>query len=127
MTAVIDASVLVSALMDRDEEAEAIRATLAPADLIAPHLVDLEVMQGLRRHDRKGRHDATRALRQFRLLEIRRFDHEPLLPRIWELRHNLTAYDAAYVALAEIVEAPLFTLDRKIANAPGHHAEVIVL
>ena len=113
--------------MDRDEEAEAIRATLAPADLIAPHLVDLEVMQGLRRHDRKGRHDATRALRQFRLLEIRRFDHEPLLPRIWELRHNLTAYDAAYVALAEIVEAPLFTLDRKIANAPGHHAEVIVL
>ncbi|MEA3501195.1 MAG: type II toxin-antitoxin system VapC family toxin [Actinomycetota bacterium] len=127
MTVVIDASVLVSALMDRDEAAEAVRASLAPVDLIAPHLVDLEVMQGLRRHDRKGRHDAVRALRQFRLLEIRRFDHEPLLPRIWELRHNLTAYDAAYVALAEVVGAPLFTSDRSIVNAPGHHAEVIVL
>jgi len=127
LTAVIDASVLLSALMDRDEEAEAVRARLAPANLIAPHLVDLEVMQGLRRHDRNGRHDAVRALRQFRLLEIQRFDHEPLLPRIWELRHNLTAYDAAYIALAEVVGAPLFTSDRRIANAPGHHAEVIVL
>ncbi len=103
------------------------RTTLAPVDLVAPHLVDLEVMQGLRRHDRQGRHDAVRALRQFRLLGIRRFDHEPLLPRIWELRHNLTAYDAAYVALAEVIEAPLFTSDRGIANAPGHRAEVVVL
>ncbi len=127
MTVVIDASVLVSALMDRDERAEAARIMLAPADLIAPHIVDLEVMQGLRRHGRRGLHDAVRALRQFRLLEIRRFDHEPLLPRIWELRHNLTAYDAAYVALAEVIEAPLFTSDRRIANAPGHRAEVVVL
>ena len=127
MTVVIDASVLVSALMDRDEKAEAVRIMLAPVDLSAPHLVDLEVIQSLRRHDRKGRHDAARALRQFRLLEIRRFDHEPLLPRIWELRHNLTAYDAAYVALAEVIEAPLFTSDRRIAAAPGHRAEVVVL
>ena len=127
MTVVIDASVLVSALMDRDEKAEAVRIMLAPVDLVAPHLVDLEVMQGLRRHDRDGLHDAVRALRQFRLLEIRRFDHEPLLPRIWELRHNLTAYDAAYVALAEVIAAPLFTSDRRIATAPGHRAEVVVL
>ena len=127
MTVVIDASVLVSALMDQDERAEAVRIMLAPTDLIAPHIVDLEVMQGLRRHDRRGPHDAVRALRQFRLLEIRRFDHEPLLPRIWELRHNLTAYDAAYVALAEVIEAPLFTSDRRIANAPGHRVEVVVL
>lgn len=113
--------------MDRDDGAEAIRMRLPSADLIAPHLVDLEVAQGLRRHERKGRHDATRALRQFRLLEIRRFDHEPLLPRIWELRNNLTSYDAAYVALAEVVGVPLLTSDRRIAKTPGHDAEVIVL
>jgi predicted nucleic acid-binding protein len=53
-----------------------------------------------------------------------RYQHDLLLPRIWELRHNLTAYDAAYVALAEALGAPLLTRDRRIAAAPGHRARV---
>jgi len=127
LTAVVDASVLVSALMDRDEGARGVRAALAPVLLAAPHIVDLEIMQYLRRYDRTQHGNAVRALRRFQLITIRRFDHQPLLPRIWELRHNLTAYDAAYVALAEAIRAPLLTSDLKIANAPGHRAEVIVL
>jgi predicted nucleic acid-binding protein len=60
-------------------------------------------------------------------LDIHRYEHEPLLPRIWELRENLTAYDAAYVALAEALGAPLVTFDSRLAAAPGVAAAVQVL
>ena len=123
----MDASVIVSALADSGKRGAAATSALSTADLLAPHLIDLEVAHSLRRYDRRGDERAATALHRFRLIPITRFDHGPLLPRIWELRHNLTAYDAAYVALAEAIRAPLFTSDRKIATAPGHHAEVIVL
>lgn len=118
---------MIAALTEPGERGAAASATLSTSNLVAPHLLDIEVAQALRRHDRTGRRAATRALEEFGTMTIRRFDHQPLLPRIWELRYNLTAYDAIYVALAEAVGTPLLTLDRRIANAPGHHAEVIVL
>ena len=70
---------------------------------------------------------ATLYLDEFRALRVHRYPHEPLAIRIWGLRHNLTPYDAAYVALAEGLEAPLVTTDARIAASPGHTAEVRVL
>jgi predicted nucleic acid-binding protein len=67
------------------------------------------------------------ALQDFEDLPLRRHSHRVLLPRIWELRHNLTAYDAAYLALAEILDAPLITRDRAFASIKGHRARVLVL
>lgn len=95
--------------------------------LHAPHLLDLEVTQVLRRLASLGQvaplrcRDALDALRAF---PLRRYSHDVLLERIWELRHNLTAYDAAYVALAEALGATLLTRDRRLATAPGHHARI---
>ena len=100
---------------------------LSEPDLLAPHLVDLEVAQGFRRVGLLRSADMTGALHRYQSLSIRRFEHLPLLSRIWELRNNLTAYDAAYVALAEATGAPLVTADRKLASTPGHRAEVIVV
>jgi predicted nucleic acid-binding protein len=127
LNVVVDASVMVAALADRGERGFSATAALSTSNLMAPHLIDLEVAHSLRRYGRSDSERATTALRRFRLAPIARFDHAPLLPRIWELRHNLTAYDAVYVALAEATHTPLLTMDRRIANAPGHHAEVIVL
>lgn len=96
----------------------------------APHLLGVEVAQALRRQERTGvitSARASQALNALTDLRFERHDHEPLLPRVWELRANLTAYDATYVALAEALEAPLLTLDRRLAAAPGHRARVEVL
>ena len=95
--------------------------------LHAPHLLDLEVAQVLRRHASSGGLDADRcraALSAMAEFPLTRHPHHLLLPRIWQLRHNLSAYDAAYVALAEVLDAPLLTADRRIATAPGHRARV---
>ena len=118
---------MIAALTDLGPADTGILSTLSSSDLLAPHLIDLEVVQRLRRYDREGRTGTTATLRRYRLIPIKRIGHEPLLPRIWELRHNLSAYDATYVALAEASGTPLLTLDRKLANAPGHHAEIVVL
>ena len=102
-------------LSDRDET------------LHAPHLVDLEVAQTLRRYEAGGEMSperARQALLIFFQMPLERHPHWPLLDRVWELRRNLTAYDAAYVALAEALDAPLLTCDRALASAPGHHANV---
>lgn len=127
MTVVIDASAVLAALTASGDRGVAASAAVATSELVAPHLLDIEVADALRRHDRSDTSGAATALEEFSSLLIRRFDHQPLLPRIWELRHNLSAYDAAYVALAEVSGVPLITLDRRIADAPGHRAEVIVL
>jgi len=98
--------------------------------LHAPHLIDLEVAQTLRRFVRANAMTAARAstaLDDFAELDVERYEHGPLLPRIWALRANLTAYDAAYVALAEALEVPLLTTDVKLAGAPGILCEVIVV
>lgn len=67
------------------------------------------------------------ALRYLRELDLERYPHEPFLPRIWMLRRNLTAYDAAYIALAEALDAPLLTSDGRVARAPGISARVEVI
>jgi predicted nucleic acid-binding protein len=127
VTITVDASALIAAITDLEYTEGTAPETIAKTGLIAPHVIDLEVTRGLRRIDRTSDTDAAVPFRRYRLVSIRRFDHGPLLQRIWDLRHNLTAYDAAYVALAELTGTPLLTLNRKIASAPGHHAEVIVL
>jgi len=93
----------------------------------APHLLGVEVAQVVRRYLQQGdlvldRGEA--ALSDLADLDIVRHPHEPLLARMWRLRDNLTAYDAAYVALAEALDAPLVTLDARLARSPGHSAVV---
>jgi predicted nucleic acid-binding protein len=97
--------------------------------LHAPHLLDLEIGQVLRRLVREGAvsaHRADQAIEDLLDLRITRYPHFVLLPRIWQLRHNLSAYDAAYVVLSEKLGARLLTRDGRLASAPGHAAAVEV-
>jgi predicted nucleic acid-binding protein len=125
---VIDASALLEALL-RTPAAKTVEDRLfAPCQTLhAPHLLDVEVAQVIRRYAANGEIDSDRgrmALADLADLPLRRYPHDFLLPRIWELRNNLTAYDAAYVALAEALDAPLLTRDRRLATAAGHHAQM---
>jgi predicted nucleic acid-binding protein len=98
--------------------------------LHAPQLIDLEVAQVLRRNVAAATIASARgkeALQDLRDLSLVRYPHEMLLERIWELRDNLTAYDAAYVALAEALDAPLLTCDRKLASPGSHRARVEII
>jgi predicted nucleic acid-binding protein len=93
--------------------------------LYAPHLIDLEVAQVLRRYCNSNEMTPERgreALEDLAELPINRYPHDLFLRRIWELRNNMTAYDAAYVALAEALPAPLLTRDGRLASAPAHEA-----
>ena len=97
--------------------------------LHAPHLLDVEVAQVLRRYAAAGELTPERgreALMDLADFPVHRYPHDVLLPRIWELRHNLTAYDAAYMALAETLAAPLVTCDARLGSAPRHRAKVEV-
>jgi len=99
----------------------------AGASLHAPHLLDIEVAHVLGRYVTAGIITASRgqgALRDLLDLPLTRYPHDLFLWRIWELRHSLTAYDAAYVALAETLGAPLVSCDGKMASASGHHARI---
>ena len=103
---------------------QAVARRIADPDLAlhAPHLLDVEVAQALRRYVRDGDLDsaaAEAALGDLRALDLRRHAHEPLLGRVWTLRNNLTAYDAVYVALAEALDAALLTCDGRLTRAPG--------
>lgn len=95
--------------------------------LHSPHLLELEVAQVLRRLARERTVSADRAdqaTNDLIDLRIARYPHVVFLPRIWQLRHNFSAYDAAYVALAEELRAPLLTRDIRLASASGHHATI---
>jgi predicted nucleic acid-binding protein len=125
---VVDASAVLEALL-RTPAAKAVEKRLFERSqtLHAPHLLDVEVAQVVRRYSANGEIDTERgrmALDDLADLPLRRYPHDFLLPRVWELRHNLTAYDAMYVALAEVLDAPLLTRDRRLAAAPGHHARI---
>jgi predicted nucleic acid-binding protein len=125
---VVDASALLEALL-RTPTAAAVEKRLfgSSQTLHAPHLLDVEVAQVIRRYTAAGELDVERsreALADLADLPVFRYPHDFLLPRVWELRDNLTAYDAVYVALAEALGAPLITRDRRLAVAPGHHAQV---
>ena len=98
--------------------------------LLAPYVLDLEVAQMLRRYHLAGELDAERseeALQDLADLPLNRYPHDVFLCRIWALRQNLTAYDAAYIALAEALDRPPITRDAALARAPGHHARVELL
>lgn len=119
---VVDATVLVVALADDGTDGEVARTRLRHETLAAPELIDLEVASVLRRQDRAGllgTRRANLALTDLAALPMQRAPHGPLLPRCWDLRHNLTTYDAAYVALAEALGATLLTGDRRLAHATG--------
>lgn len=127
---VVDASVIATGLADDGPDGDRIRATLRGQRLTAPQLIDLEVASVWRRLVVAGELDERRArfaLDDLGAMPIERAPHTPLLERCWELRHNLTVYDAAYVALAELVRAPLLTGDERLAKAPGLPCEVEVL
>ncbi len=125
---VLDASAVVELLLGT-EVGRIIAARIGDPTIgiHAPHLVDVEVVQALRRYVQGGELDrvsATAALENLRSLDLERHSHEPLLGRIWALRQNLTAYDAAYVALAEALDAILLTCDVKLARTPGVNGRI---
>jgi predicted nucleic acid-binding protein len=120
---VIDASVLATALGDDGQGGVDARARIHAEDLVAPELIDLEVVSVWRRTLTDGRR-AELALADLEELPLRRASHLPLLARCWELRHNLTPYDASYVALAEALEVVLLTADRRLAGASGIRCEI---
>ena len=125
---VVDASVVLDLLLRSASHAAIERRLFGkPEILICPHLLDVEVAQVLRRFaaTRELSEDRGRqALDDLVALPLARFPHEPLLPRVWQMRHNVTAYDAVYIALAESLEIPLVTRDTKLAAAVGHDADV---
>lgn len=99
-------------------------------ELHAPHLVDVEVVQGLRRLVRTGEMSSGRgaeAIADLIELDLHRHAHLDLLGRAWKLRDNFSAYDAMYVALAEAIDAPIVTCDGPLAKAPGHRARIEVI
>jgi predicted nucleic acid-binding protein len=127
---VVDASAVIEWLLGLPR-AEPVAARLeSEPSAHAPHLLDLEVAQVLRRLEATGRIEADRgrqAIDDLADLDLGRHPHDVLLPRVWQLRQNLTAYDAVYVALAEALDAPLLTLDRRLARATSVHAIVQVV
>ena len=125
---VLDASAVLEVLLVTPAGRRALPRLLGGREsLHAPHLLDVEVTQVLRRYGASGQLAPPRdreALEDLADFPLRRYPHGPLLPRMWDLRFNLTAYDAAYVSLAEALGAPLLTADRRLAAAPGHHARI---
>jgi len=111
-----------------DETAKWLRDRVEREPLVGvPALFDLEVLQGVRRLEARnliGETVVRHALASLVALRATRHDHRPFRSRIWSLRHNLTAYDAAYVALAEILDAPLLTIDGRLARSSGHQATI---
>ena len=127
--AVLDASVILEILLRRPAGLSVMERVDAD-ERHAPHLVDIEVMHALRRlvHLRAlSSADAELGIDTLPKLRIQRHSHQLLLPRIWQLRTSMTAYDAAYVSLAESLSTPLLTCDGKLSRSHGHHAEIILL
>lgn len=127
---VIDASVLAVALLDDGRDGDTVRGRLRGEQLAAPALIDLEVASAWRGIARAGHVDPRRvglALDDLRDLPMERVGHAPLVARCWELRDNLTIYDAAYVALAEALEVPLLTGDRRLARSTGPRCAIEVI
>ncbi len=123
-----DCSAVAYALLrEPGSESVADRLFAGNHKLHTPHLLDLELIQVFRKACRAGELDWARAsqrLEDYARLPLVRYSHILFWPRIWELRNNITAYDAAYVALAEALDAPLLTRDKRLASAPGHHARI---
>ena len=128
---VLDASSTIEWLLQTRTGARVAQRVLSSGEAVhAPHLLDVEVTQVVRRHAARRTITVSRAeeaLQDLLDLRVSRHPHGLFLWRVWELRDNLTAYDAVYVALAEALDATLLTCDSKIASAPGHRARVEVI
>jgi len=127
---VVDASVLTTALADDTQDGARARARLSGEALAAPQLIDLEVTSVLRRLTRTGRlpgQRAAEALEDLVALPIDRAAHTPLLDRCWQLRDDVSAHDAAHVALAELLDVRLLTGDQRLARAAGPRCAIEVL
>ena len=124
---VVDTSAILDAIA-ADEAAPGLVERLAgDGDLHAPHLIDVEILHALRAmriRDEITEDRAADARTDFAEAVISRYTHEPFSDRIWELRHNLSAYDAAFVVLAETLDAPLVTCDARLAASTGHDAHI---
>jgi predicted nucleic acid-binding protein len=125
---VIDASALLEVLLRTPAAGGVEKWLFDPGQTLhAPHLLDVEVAQVILRYAANGEIDSDRgraAVADLADFPLHRYPHDVLLPRIWELRNNLTAYDAVYVALAEALDAPLLTRDRRLAAAAGHDVRI---
>ena len=128
---VLDASAALELLLNTPAGVRIAGRIADPRETLhAPHLLDVEVAQVLRRQEATGTLRPERgrtALQDLGDLDLQRYPHDVLLPRIWQLRRNVTAYDAAYLALAEALDAPLLTCDARLGRAPGHRARVEVV
>jgi len=124
---VLDASAVVELLLGTPGAGAVHRRIAREPSLHAPSVLDLEVAHAIRRACATGQLHSARggqAIAELAELPVRRYPHTPLLDRIWQLRANLTAYDAAYVALAETLRVTLVTRDRRLARTRGHRARI---
>ncbi len=125
---VVDASAVIEVLLGTPAASRVADRFFAGGETLhAPHLLDVEIAQVLRRYALAGALGAERgveALEDLADFPIARYPHQPFLFRAWELRNNVTAYDAAYIALAEALDATLVTRDAKLASAAGHRARI---
>lgn len=129
MIQVVDASVVVAALLDRSDAGTWCLDRIAEGDLAGPHLLPFEVGSVIRRHALSGLiepFDARRAFDELRELPVTLVSFEALADRIWELREKVTVYDASYVAVAERLGGRLVTLDRRLAAASGPRCEFAI-
>jgi len=127
---VVDASVLAPVVADAGSDGQRFRERLRGETLIGPDLLRVEVASVLRRHTGNGSltaQQANAAIDDLLAFPITAYPTAPLLWRVWELRPNVTAYDACYIALAEAVGFPLLTADRRLADAPGLQCALEVL
>ena len=128
---VLDASAALELLLVTSAGEAVARAVGRTGETLhAPHLIDLEVLQAVRRFVRSNQLTparAAQALDDFAALRVQRYPHLALVPRMWELRENATAYDAAYLALAEALPGTLLTCDAALASVPGIYARVEVV
>jgi predicted nucleic acid-binding protein len=126
---VLDASLVVELLAGGIQSAQLIQQLTATGEAcLVPHLLDIEVASAVRnlvRGERIGTDRAELILRRLATLPAERYAHTLLLPRIWQLRHNFSPYDAAYIALAEATGSTLYTCDSKLST--GHRARAVVV
>ena len=128
---VLDASAVLELILNTEAGRRVAQEIASPeVSLHAPHLLDLEVTQALRGYVQGGvmsSSQGAQALIHLSQLNVERYGHADLLGRAWALRENLTAYDAVYIGLAEVLDAPLLTRDARLASAPGHQARIHLL
>ena len=128
---VLDASAMLEQLLNTPKGQQVQEKYLVEGESFhVPHLLDLEVAQVLRRYSRHHiltDQRAAQALGDFLDFPLTRYPHDLLLSRIWELRDNFTAYDAAYIALAEALSVPLVTCDAKLTTTPSHTANIVLV